>query len=163
MRERISFRPETPEDEPFLYRLYVSTREREMLMVDWPDAEKGRFLRQQFDAQTLHYKKNYENAEYSIILLDGKPAGRLYLHPRPDDLRIMDIVLAPEHRGGGIGTLLLREILDRAAADGHTVSIYVEQENPALHLYERLGFRQIDTYGVYLLMEWRPGPRPAAT
>ncbi|HEX2061903.1 MAG TPA: GNAT family N-acetyltransferase [Thermoanaerobaculia bacterium] len=163
MRDRITFRPERPEDEPFLYRLYVSTREPEMRYVDWSDEQKTMFLRQQFHAQTTHYKTQYADADYSIILVDGAPAGRLYLHQRAGDLRIMDILLAPEHRGSGIGTLLLREILDRAAAQGHSVSIHVEQDNPALRLYERLGFRQIDTFGVYLLMEWKPDRVNAAS
>lgn len=156
MRDRISFRPERPEDESFLYRLYVSTREPEMRMVPWPDEQKAAFLRQQFEAQTLHYKTNYAAADYSIVLYDGKPAGRLYLHQQPTDLRIMEILLAPEYRGSGIGSMLLHDILDRAAAAGHSVSIHVEQENPARGLYERLGFRQIGTFGVYLLMEWKP-------
>jgi hypothetical protein len=34
------------------------------------------------------------------------------------------------------------------------VRIHVERCNPALRLYERLGFRQIDDRGVYLFMEW---------
>lgn len=156
MRDRITFRPERPEDEPFLYRLYVSTREPEMRYVDWSPEQKTTFLRQQFGAQTLHYKTQYADADYSIILFDGTPAGRLYLHRRSGDLRIMDILLAPEHRGSGIGTILLEEILQKAAAEGSSVSIHVEQDNPALRLYQRLGFRQIDTFGVYLLMEWKP-------
>ncbi len=164
MRDRISFRPERPEDEPFLYRLYVSTREQEMRLVDWwPDEQKIAFLRQQFSAQTDHYKKHYTNADYSIILFDGAPAGRLYLNYKPADVRIMDILLAPEYRGSGIGTVLLREILTKAAAAGQSVSIHVEQENPALRLYERLGFRHIDTFGVYLLMEWKPDTSETAT
>lgn len=161
MRDRITFRPEKPEDEPFLYRLYVSTREQEMSYVDWPDEQKTAFLRQQFGAQTYHYKTHYTDADYSIILFDGAPAGRLYVNRKPADVRIMDILLAPEHRGSGIGTVLLREILEKAATAGQSVSIHVEQDNPALRLYERLGFRQIDTFGVYLLMEWKPGmPEP---
>jgi ribosomal protein S18 acetylase RimI-like enzyme len=157
MRERISFRPETPDDQELVYRLYASTREPEMEVVPWSAEEKEEFLRMQFSAQTQHYKKNYIGAEYSIVLVDGLPAGRLYLHEKPEDVRIMDIVLAPEHRGSGIGSILLADILERAAGAGQAVSIHVEQYNPALHLYERLGFRQIDTNGVYLLMEWRPG------
>lgn len=163
MRDRISFRPETAADEPFLYRLYVSTREPEMRLAPWPDEQKAAFLRQQFHAQTVHYKTHYADAEYSIILFDGAPAGRLYLHRRGGDVRIMDILLAPEYRGGGIGTMLLREILAEAAAGGQSVSIHVEQDNPALRLYERLGFRQIDTFGVYLLMEWKPDAQSAAS
>lgn len=163
MRDRISFRPETPKDSAFLYRLYVSTREDEMRIVPWPDEQKAAFLRQQFEAQTAHYKNQYSAAEYSIILFDGAPAGRLYLNQQPGDLRIMDILLAPEYRGHGIGTILLRDILDRATAAGHSVSIHVERQNPALRLYERLGFRQIDEYGVYLLMEWKPDARYEAS
>ena len=163
MRERISFRPESADDEEFLYRLYASTREPEMQMVPWSDEQKEEFLRMQFNAQTQHYKKNYNSADYSIVLVDGLPAGRLYLHERSEDLRIMDIVLAPEHRGSGIGSILLSDILERAAAAGQAVSIHVEQYNPALRLYERLGFRQIDTNGVYLLMEWRPGQTAAVS
>jgi ribosomal protein S18 acetylase RimI-like enzyme len=155
MRERISFRPETDDDREFLYRLYVSTREQEMRMVPWPDEQKSSFLRMQFNAQTTHYKKNYTDADYSIILVDGKPAGRLYLHQQTRDLRIMDIVLAPEWRGSGIGTMLLREIMDRAGTAGDSVSIHVERDNPAMRLYERLGFRPVNEYGVYYLMEWR--------
>lgn len=157
MRERISFRPETADDREFLYRLYAGTRAAEMQVVPWSDEEKEEFLRMQFQAQSQHYQKNYDGAVLSIVLVDGAPAGRLYLHERPDDVRIMDIVLASEHRGTGIGSILLGDILERARAAQRTVSIHVEQYNPALSLYERLGFRSIDTNGVYLLMEWRPG------
>ena len=38
------------------------------------------------------------------------------------------------------------------------VRIHVERNNPALHLYHRLGFKQTEDQGVYYLMEWRPAP-----
>jgi hypothetical protein len=41
------------------------------------------------------------------------------------------------------------------AAAGKPLRIHVERFNPALRLYERLGFRQIDDRGVYLFLEWR--------
>ena len=154
-RARITFRPESADDAEFLFRLYASTRQSEMEMVPWSAEAKETFLRQQFEAQTDHYQKNYDGAEYSIILLDGRPIGRLYLHQTSGDLRIVDIALVPDVRGQGIGAMLLREILDRAAAEGNIVSIHVEQFNPALHLYERLGFTKVSAYGVYFLLEWR--------
>ncbi|HEV7768223.1 MAG TPA: N-acetyltransferase [Thermoanaerobaculia bacterium] len=164
MRERISFRPETDDDKELLYGLYASTRAPEMEVVPWTDEEKEQFLRMQFHAQTLHYKNNYVGAVYSIILVDGAPAGRLYLHEKRDDVRIMDIVLAPEYRGTGVGSIILADILERAAAAKQAVSIHVEQYNPAMRLYERLGFQKIDEHGVYWLMEWRPeGAEPAAS
>jgi len=33
----------------------------------------------------------------------------------------------------------------------------VERFNPALRLYQRLGFRHVEDQGPYYLMEWRPG------
>jgi predicted GNAT family acetyltransferase len=46
-----------------------------------------------------------------------------------------------------------------AEAAGKTLTIHVEQFNPARHLYERLGFKIIkETHGVYLLMDWTPPP-----
>ncbi|HXG59603.1 MAG TPA: GNAT family N-acetyltransferase [Thermoanaerobaculia bacterium] len=159
MRERISFRPETSDDEEFLYRLYASTREPEMRIVPWTAEQKEEFLRMQFRAQTFHYRNHYSGATFAILLLDGDPVGRLYLHQQPGDLRIMDIALVPEHRGEGIGTMLLREIMERAASAGDSVSIHVEQQNPARRLYERLGFRAVAENGVYLLMKWHPAAR----
>lgn len=157
MDSTISFRPETEDDVEFLARLYASTREEELRPVDWPAEQKAAFLRQQFDAQRVHYRTHYQDAEYSIILEADRPIGRLYIHRRPEDIRVMDIALLTEHRGRGIGARLMQDILDAAAAEGKSVSIHVEMYNPAMRMYERLGFRPIDTYGVYHLMEWRPG------
>jgi hypothetical protein len=62
-------------------------------------------------------------------------------------------------------TTLLRAFQAEAAASGKPLRIHVERFNPALRLYERLGFRQIENRGVYLFMEWRESlrePRLAA-
>jgi ribosomal protein S18 acetylase RimI-like enzyme len=49
---------------------------------------------------------------------------------------------------------LLRELQDEAGAARKSLTIHVERFNPALRLYERLGFRQTEDKGVYLLLEW---------
>jgi ribosomal protein S18 acetylase RimI-like enzyme len=41
-------------------------------------------------------------------------------------------------------------------ASNRPLTIHVEVYNPAMRLYERLGFRPIEERGPYLLMEWRP-------
>jgi ribosomal protein S18 acetylase RimI-like enzyme len=136
--------------------VYAGTRAEEMDLVDWSEAQKGAFLRMQFRAQDQFYKDNYRGAEYFVILLDGQPVGRLYLHRRSDELRIMDIALLPAFRGRGIGTTLLKNILEEAVNECLPVSIHVERFNPALHLYRRLGFRLVEERGVYLFMKWFP-------
>ena len=61
-----------------------------------------------------------------------------------------------QHRGRGAGTRLLAELLDEGARAGRRVSVHVEKHNPALRLYERLGFLPAADKGVYLLMEAKP-------
>jgi ribosomal protein S18 acetylase RimI-like enzyme len=160
--DRVSLRPETPDDSQFLSDLYASTREEELRQVTaWTDEQKRAFLQMQFDAQTVHYKKHYHDAEYWVIERDGERVGRLYLHYNVDDLRIVDIALVPSARGEGIGGRILGQLLDGARERGYTVSIHVERNNPALRLYQRLGFRQIDEHGIYFLMKWSGAPTAA--
>ncbi len=151
----ITRRAVRPEDEEFLYALYASTREMEMAMVDWSDEEKESFLRMQFHAQTTEYARNYADAQFDLLLCDGKPAGRLYLDRRADEIRIVDIALMPAFRNRGIGSELLSEVMARAEENDKTVTIHVEVNNPAMTLYNRLGFKPVGENGVYLLMEWK--------
>ena len=46
-------------DAEFLRRVHAATREAEMGLLDWPEAAKAHFLRQQFDAQDAHYRAHY--------------------------------------------------------------------------------------------------------
>jgi ribosomal protein S18 acetylase RimI-like enzyme len=158
----ITFRPITPDDLPFLLRVYGSTREEEMAMVvDWTPEQKDDFVRSQFEAQHGWYQDHYQGARFDVILVDGVPAGRLYVHRRESEIRLVDITLLPEFRGGGTGSALLRDLLAEGEAAGKRVTIHVEVFNPAMRLYERLGFLPVEERGPYRLMEWKP-PAPAA-
>jgi GNAT superfamily N-acetyltransferase len=156
----VTLRPELDGDRDFLCRLYGSTRAEELAQVPWSAAEKERFVRFQFEAQSRFYREQYPGATFDVIEVGGVPAGRLYLVEWTREIRLMDIALLPEHRGGGIGTGLLRDLQERAAAAGKPLSVHVERFNPALRLYERLGFRPIEDKGVYLLLEWSPQGEP---
>ena len=141
----------------FLLRVYRSTREEELAMiVDWTEEMKDGFIRQQFAAQHYWYQEHYVGAEFQVILVDGVPAGRFYVHRRPQEIRLVDIAFLPEFRSGGLGTSILRDLLAEGEASGKPVTIHVEVYNPAMRLYEQLGFRPVEERGPYRLMEWRP-------
>lgn len=152
----ITLRPATASDYDFMRRLYHATRAEEMQQFPFDEAQKLEFLDQQFSAQYEHYRIHYPTCERNIIESGRQPIGRLWIDEWKDQLRLVDIALMPEWRGRGIGTRLLRDVLARGAASGKAVTIHVEAFNPALHLYERLGFRHVDTNGVYRLMKWTP-------
>ena len=153
----VTLRPMTDADLSFLHRVYAGTRADELTQAPWSDEEKQSFVEMQFNAQHTHYQKHFPEASYEIIEQVGEPIGRLYLDRRPDEVRIIDIALLPEKRRAGIGGALMRRILDDAALVGKPVRIHVERNNPAMHLYDRLGFRKVEDQGVYWLMEWLPG------
>ena len=121
--------------------------------MPWDEAQKEAFLRMQFDAQDTWWRENYADTTYDVVEVDGEPAGRLYVHRGEREIRIVDIALVPEHRGSGIGTSLLRDLIDEADAASKSVTIHVERMNPALRLYERLGFALAEDKGVYLFLE----------
>jgi GNAT superfamily N-acetyltransferase len=152
----VSFRSINDDDQQFLYELYASTRADELAVTPWSDEEKESFLRFQFNAQHQYYQENYADAEFDVVLADDRPVGRLYVDRREDEHRIIDIALLPDYRGQGIGGRIMQDLLDEAAAASKPVRIHVERFNPALRLYQRLGFEQIADTGVYYLMEWKP-------
>jgi ribosomal protein S18 acetylase RimI-like enzyme len=149
----VTFRDITPDDLPFLQRLYASTREEEMAMVDWSDRAKTEFLQMQFDAQHQYYQANYKQTSFQIVLLHGEAIGRLYVARWEQEIRIVDLAILPEHRDRGIGTQILQDLLAEAARCNLPLRIHVEQYNRALRLYQRLGFQKIGEHGVYWLME----------
>ena len=121
--------------------------------MPWDDAQKDAFLRQQFDAQDAWWHENYAGASFDVILVEGEPAGRLYVHRGRSEIRIVDIALLPAYRGDGVGTRLLEDLLAEGDADAKSVTIHVERMNPALRLYARLGFSLAEDKGVYLFLE----------
>ena len=154
----MSLRPATAADDAFLRRVYAGTREDELAPLPWSEAEKQAFLSMQFDAQDRHYRAHFPGARFDVVERGGAPIGRLIVDRDEDEIRLLDIALLPEHRGGGAGTALLRELLAEAAAQSKRVAIHVERANPARRLYERLGFRvESDEDAIYLFMIWRPG------
>jgi GNAT superfamily N-acetyltransferase len=154
MTPTIRLRPATTGDRDFLAAVYASTRMEELSATDWTDVQKADFCEMQFAAQDAHYRQHYPTADFQVIEINGIPAGRLYVDRWKEEIRIMDIALLPEHCGKGIGTKLLLDLQQEAAGCGKSLSIHVERFNPALRLYERLGFRMTEDKGVYLLLEW---------
>lgn len=158
----ITFRPVVSDDEPFLLDVYGSTRLEELALTNWDQVQRDAFVQMQFTAQQAHYLQTYPNAEHLIILLDGEPVGRLYVAEIEAEIRIVDLTILPEHRNTGIGTPIIRQLMEEAAAIRKPLRIYVESFNRSLLLFERLGFIKVDESGYSYLLAWRPNPSRSA-
>ena len=157
-----TLRPVRAGDEDFLYRVYASTRTDEMALVDWSAEQKAAFLRMQFQAQASHYRAYYPRAEYQVIQRDDTmPLGRLIVDRANDSMLIVDIALLPEYRNAGVGTSIIQQLMAEATSRQRPLLLHVEVFNPAMKLYNRLGFVKTGEQGIYHEMTWKPGDRQA--
>src|SRR2546423_15630090 len=112
--------------------------------------------RQQYDAQKREYEERFPDAEYDVILLEGRAGGRLWVGRDERDIRLLDIALLPEARNRGVGTALLNRLMEESRRTGKRLRHMVFILNKdALRFYERLGFEVFEDVGGYQHMEWR--------
>ena len=109
----------------------------------------------QFKAQRSSYAMQFPNADYRIIVHDGRAAGRLIVDRSGDDILLIDVALLPEFRNAGMGSALMRQIMAEAAQARKALKLHVEKVNRARRLYDRLGFSTIGDNGIYLEMVWK--------
>lgn len=143
---------ESADDVAFLQEVYASTRLDELTQLPWNEEQRSAFIRMQFTAQRQHYLKHYPNARQELILVGQQPIGRLYVN-RGNGIHILDFTILPEHRGHGIGSSIMKFLLEEAEEARKSVTIYVESFNPSRRLFERLGFAEIESDGINLLLE----------
>ena len=143
-----------------LFRVYLpdarghaGTRWDELNLVDWSDLQKQTFLKMQFTARQQQYCLLYPLATDRIILQDSEAIGRLLVDQEERYLVLIDIALLPAHQNRGIGTMLVQSLLEEAAATAKSVRLHVLATNPAVRMYERLGFTATDEDGTYLEMK----------
>lgn len=150
----VTRRPVVETDAAFLFQLYASARESELAQVPWTLQQKHDFLLMQFNAQTAGYREAYPQALHEMICAGGNPAGRVYWSREPDRIHILDITVAPAYRNAGIGSYVIREILEEGRGTNKPVTIYVEDFNPSCRLFARLGFQVASRDGFQLLLRY---------
>jgi ribosomal protein S18 acetylase RimI-like enzyme len=156
----VRLRAVEPGDAESLHAIFASSRERELAALP-PDRRDG-FLRLQFDAQDRQYREAHPNGSFDLVLAGDTVIGRLYVERGADAVHVIDVTLLPEHRGAGIGSALLGQLIADADASALPVRLHVERANRAAGLYERLGFRELEDRGAYLLLE-RPAQLKTAS
>src|SRR5262245_53347361 len=143
----------SPGDEEFLFEVYASTRGEEVAAWGWQPAQQTAFLQMQYRARQQSYAMAHAGADHSILMLDGVRAGAAIVSRTPSEVRLVDIALLPEYRRQGLGGRWLAALIDESAAASLPLRLSVAQGNPAIRLYERLGFRRKSADAMYIEME----------
>lgn len=108
--------------------------------------------------QFLARERSQPRVDNKIILLNGRPVGRLLVDRTETPIVLRDIAVLTEYRNAGIGSRLIQELMSEAASAGKPIQLHVVASSPAVRLYERLGFRSggAEAGAAYLEMTWVP-------
>ena len=107
--------------------------------------------------QRKDFDRRFTQQAVSIIEVESRAAGSLWLETRADLVYVADLQVLPELQGRGIGTAVLRRLIADAAERGVSVALAVLPANPrAQRLYERLGFRVVGTEAPFIHMRIEP-------
>lgn len=147
---KITVRDAVGEDMPFFERLFFATRREAFAPLGWDAQQLEALLKMQFNSQTQGYLLQYPDARSYVIETDGTAVGRLIT---TGEVLLVDIAVLPESRNLGIGSFVLRRLLDEAKKAKKNVILQVEKSNPAaIRLYERFGFEKTGEDDLYFTM-----------
>lgn len=104
-----------------------------------------------------HFNKTWSAGSISIIIVDQCQAGMIQIVKTGDVTEIAEIQILPEWQNRGLGTQVLKDVVQSAYLDGQRVSLYLGLMNfGAIRLYQRLGFRETKRSATHIFMEYEP-------
>jgi ribosomal protein S18 acetylase RimI-like enzyme len=127
---RMPLRPARPEDFDYCARLYFEGMDNII-----------KELNLNMDAQVAGFRQGWDVGQVRIITLDGTDIGWLQSFVKDDALFLGQLFVDGALRRQGIGTKVVKGLIEEAARVGRALTLGVVKTNPALRLYERLGFR----------------------
>ncbi|QIP88242.1 GNAT family N-acetyltransferase [Streptomyces sp. Tu 2975] len=104
-------------------------------------------------------RDSFSTRHTSAIMIEGELAGCVTVRPAEGRQWLEHFYLAPHRQGRGLGSAVLRTLLERTDAQGMTVALNVLQGSAARRLYERHGFDVEAQDPVDVFMVRPPGSR----
>jgi len=146
----------TEADDAFVYDVFSTTWESEVAAL--PNQNLAQHvLRIQHIAQERRFASRYPDLQRYVVVQDGEPAGRLYIHESDSLLEVVDLTLMPRFRDHGVGTRIFHELFAYATREEQTVVLRVERRNErATLLYSQLGFDLVTVDDLDNYFEWAP-------
>jgi ribosomal protein S18 acetylase RimI-like enzyme len=90
--------------------------------------------------QEERFKNTFDPPSCQIVTVGGADAGIVSVIDQEDVQFLAGIYLARSFRRIGLGSAIIADLIERAAARGQAVTLRVLKVNSARRLYERLGF-----------------------
>ncbi len=136
---RPDLRESGSEDVPFLRRLFAVTHPEFGAL---PADVAASIVVHQYEVRERQYRTRFPTLVDHVIESDGRPVGHLStaVIEQGAVIVVVDIAVLPDAQRNGIASSVLAQLLADADARGASVELSVAVGNPAVGLYERLGF-----------------------
>lgn len=146
-------RPARESDEEFLVTLHAAVHGAAFAAIPLAPDQLRQLLLGQYLAERGAYRSTFGESGHYIVWSGGLAVGRVWVHRTDAEVRIVDILLLPAHRGQGIGSAVMQRL--QVETPPRPLTLHVAVHNTAaIRLYERLGFRPEGVSGMHLSMRW---------
>lgn len=160
VRQGLALHPVTDADAPLLARWHAQFRGEAFLQMGMGEDQVAVLMADQLRLQQIHIAAAYPDADHWLALGGDTPVGRIMVNRSRPDWRLIDLLLAREARGAGLGSRLMAW-LQAAAVEAGAASITLDvgfDNAPALALYRKAGFvEEPSATEIAVAMRWRPG------
>lgn len=138
---RPTLRYAAPDDEAFLFDLFVAVRGPVISRIQ--PARATLLLEQQYRARMANWIALHPRADHHVIEFASNPIGLLCVDRSQHRLVIVDLTIHPDYQGFGVGSWLVEGLVDEAEYLGHPVEVRLPIGHRAEPWFRRLGFRLI--------------------
>jgi ribosomal protein S18 acetylase RimI-like enzyme len=141
----VALRPANPGDVEFALGVARETM-REYAIATWGSWQE--------DRARSGIEKHVLEGQTQIIELGGVPIGIEVVERAPDHMRLLQLFIDPMYQRQGIGSDLIRRLIEEAEQKAVPLRLRVLKVNPAQRLYKRIGFKIVDTTTEHIYMEY---------
>jgi ribosomal protein S18 acetylase RimI-like enzyme len=142
---QVQLRPATDEDRDFCYSVHKAAMYENVHQL-WGWIEED---------QISYFDRTWRPVENQIVVVEGRDSGVLCVDHRDGEIYLGRIEVSPNLQGKGVGTYLVRAL--QAQAEQRKVPLVLEvlrNNERAIALYTRLGFKTTEVHGHKILLRW---------
>ncbi len=153
----LTLRParDNEDDAAFFFALFTARKAPEMAAMPIDAKAKEFLLRAQYRSMTETYRREYPNARWEVIELEGEPVGRLVTDVGTACVTYVDIAILPQAQERGLARRVMLQALEEPRRLGLPARVSVLMHNIAsLRLCERVGFVRADESPPFVRLEW---------
>ncbi len=147
MESQITKRPVTPDDKEWA---------REIHHKSYRSVVEDQFGPWNEDFQNKFFDEDFAPDNSELVMCDGEPCGYITKERSDEGITLHELVVSPDYQGKGIGSMLLKEVMDEGRKTGMSVKLMALKKNKAAELYRRMGFKEVQESDTHYFFEFDP-------